>query len=104
MRSIFWTGYTSGDRHQVITWTKETVAGFGDIVDFKLFSDISIVITIEIQERNIDTLYNELKGHMLLDVFGPLSSNSDKERVIYLHITFARATGNLKVDVPSVPG
>lgn len=104
MSSIFWTGYSSGDRHHIITRARETVANYGDIVDFKLFSDISIVITIEIPERNIDVLYNELKAYMLLDEYGVLNPKSDKERVIYLNITFTRATGDLKVEVPSVPG
>ena len=104
MGTIFWTGYSSGDRHYTITKARETVAKYGDIVEFKFFSDISIVITIEIRERSVDTLYNELKAHMLLDVFDRLNSRSDKERTIFLNITFAKATGNLVVEVPSVPG
>lgn len=104
MSNIFWTGYSSGDRHHIITRTKETVADYGDIVDFKLFSDISIVITIEIQERNIEALYNGLKEYMLLDEYSILNLQPDKERVIYLNITFTRATGDLKVETPSVPG
>ena len=104
MGNIFWTGYSSGDRHHIITGARESIAGYGDIVDIQLFSDVSIVITIEIQERNIDGLYNDLKKHMLLDESGKLDSKSDNERVIYLNITFAQATGDLKVKVSSVPG
>lgn len=104
MSSIFWTGYSGGDRHHIITSIKETVAGYGDIVDFKLYSDISIVIMVEIQERNIDALYNQLSGFIQLDKHCMVNSNSEKERVVYLNITFAQATGDLKVDVPSVPG
>lgn len=89
MSNIFWTGYSSGNRHQVITQIKEIVGSYGDIVDFKLFSDISIAIKIEIQEYSIDTMYDKLSEFMLLDEYTKLNSNSKKERVIYLNITFA---------------
>lgn len=83
---------------------KEAVTGYGDIVDFKFFADISIVIVIEIPGRNIDALYDELKKHILLDESGELNLKSDMERIIYLNLTFTRATGDSKVKVPSVPG
>ena len=104
MSNIFWTGYSRGERHHIIARVRETVAGYGDIVDFKFFSDISIVITIEVKERSIDTLYDDLKEQMVLDEFPRLNSESDQERVIYLNITFTRATVDLKIEVPSVPG
>ena len=104
MSNIFWTAYSSGDRFFTINTTQDVVAAYGDIVDFKLYSDISIVFTIEIQERKIDALYNKLKEHLLLDDYSMLNSKSGKERVIYLNVSFAQASGNLRVEVPSVPG
>ena len=104
MGSIFWLGFSNSERHHIITIVRETIACFGDIVDVKFFSDISIVITIEIKEQNIDNLFNELKKHIQLDESDRLNSRSDKERVVYLNLTFTRATGDFKVNVPPVPG
>jgi len=104
MKNLFWTAYSRGDRHDTIRKLKETVAGYGDLVDFRFFSDISIVVTIEIQERNVNFLYGKLSELLSLDEAESLPSNSERERVIYLNVTFARATGNLTIDVPSVPG
>ncbi|HSF45459.1 MAG TPA: hypothetical protein VLA58_05590 [Chitinophagaceae bacterium] len=104
MNNIFWNGYSSSERHYTITKVREVVSSYGDIVDFKFFSDISMVIMIEIKECYIDKLNDELKRHLLLDEFDSLQSKSESERVIYLNLTFTQATGDLKVEVPSVPG
>jgi len=52
----------------------------------------------------IDDLYNELIHNLGMDKFEPLNSNNKKERIIFLNITFSKGTGNLKIEVPSVPG
>lgn len=104
MGNIFWTGYSNGERHEIILQVKQTVAAYGDLVDFKLFSDIAIGLTIEIKERTVSALYHRLKAHLLLDDYNDAPSASDKERVIYLNITFTRSTGDLRIEMPSVPG
>jgi hypothetical protein len=49
MKHIFWTGYSQGDRHEAIDSIKCIVSQYGDLVDFKFFSDISLSMTIEIE-------------------------------------------------------
>lgn len=80
------------------------VAKYGDIVDINLFSDISLTMRIEIDEFKIDRLYDELSAIMGMDKFEKLNSISKKERTVYLNISFTRGTGNLRIEVPSVPG
>ncbi len=80
------------------------VAKYGDIVDINLFSDISLTMRIEIDEFKIDRLYDELSAIMGVDKFEKLNSISKKERTVYLNISFTRGTGNLRIEVPSVPG
>lgn len=104
MGNIFWMGYSNAGRHHSIMRVREIVASYGDIVDFKLFSDISVVMTLEIQERNVDDLFSKLTEEIKLDEYDRLNSTSNNERVIYLNLTFTQATGDLKVEVPSVPG
>lgn len=104
MKNIFWTGYSSEERHSAINKVQCVVSKYGAIVDIHLFSDISISMTIEIEEFKIDKLYNELTLTIGLQKPEYLNSNSKKERTIYLNITFVKGTGNLRNEVPSVPG
>jgi hypothetical protein len=104
MTNIFWSLYTAGEKHTAINNILKAVSKYGDMVDSKQFSDISLSMKIEIQEINIDLLYNELKQIVSIDTFDCLSSASTRERIVYLNITFGSGTGNLKIETPSVPG
>lgn len=104
MDNIFWTGYSNDQRHASINTIKTVATKYGDIVDFKLFSDISLTMTIEVKEINIDQLYNELANTIGMDKFEYLHSTSKKERTVYLNITFTKSTGNLIIETPAVPG
>ncbi|MCG7856975.1 hypothetical protein [Flavihumibacter sp.] len=104
MENIFWKGYSNDERNSSMIAIQGVIAKYGDIVDVKLFSDISLTMTIEIDEFKIDRLYDELSAIMGMDKFERLDSISKKERTIYLNISFTRATGNLIIEVPSVPG
>lgn len=104
MDNIFWTGYSNDERHSSMSTIKRVVAKYGDIVDFKLFSDISLTMAIEIEEFKIDKLYNELADNIGIDKFEYLNSISKMERTVYLNVTFTKGTGNLIIEVPSVPG
>ena len=104
MENIFWKGYSNDERNSSMIAIQGVIAKYGDIVDVKLFSDISLTMTIEIDEFKIDRLYDELSAIMGMDKFERLDSISKKERTIYLNISFTRATGNLIIEVPSVTG
>lgn len=83
---------------------KSIVTRYGNIVDFKLFSDISLTMVIEIEEFKIDKLYEELVNNIGIDKFEFLNSSSRKERTVYLNITFSKGSGNLIIEIPAVPG
>ncbi len=104
MNIIFWIGYSNYERAQSIIDLERIINNHGYLTDFKLFSDLSISITIEIEEQKIDKLYTELKNKITLDKFDNLNSNSTNERTIFLNITFSNGTGDLKIEVPAVPG
>lgn len=104
MDNIFWTGYSNDERHASMSTIKSVVARYGNIVDFKLFSDISLTMVIEMEEYKIDKLYDELVNNIGIDKFEYLNSSSRKERTVYLNITFNKGSGNLIIDIPSVPG
>lgn len=103
-KNIFWTGYSSEERHAAISAIADIVSQYGDVVDFKLFSDISLSMVIEMEELNVDTLYDELAGRLRMDDFERLNAHTTRERTVYLNITFAKGSGDLIIEVPSVPG
>jgi hypothetical protein len=98
------TGYSNDERQSAINKIKNVISKYGDVVDFMFFSDISLSMTIEIEELKIDRLYDELNNNLKIDKFDYLNSISKKERTVYLNITFTKGTGNLIIAVPSVPG
>ena len=104
MKIIFWKGYSKEKRHTSIDTIKNIVAKYGDLVDFKFFSDISLTMVIEIEEFKIDNLYSELGKNIEIENFQYLNSTSMKERTVFLNITFSKSTGNLNIETPSIPG
>lgn len=104
MNIIFWTGYCNRGRYAAISEIEKIVDDYGYITDFKQFSDISISIKIELEELNIDKLYSSLKNYLSLNDFVGLNSKSNKERIIYLNVTFIEGKGDLRIKTPSVPG
>jgi hypothetical protein len=104
MDNIFWTGYSNNDRLTAITAITNIISRHADVVDSKLFSDVSLMLTIEVEESVIHHLYDELKTVLNMDSYEHAKTNSKKERTIYMNINFARATGDLIVETPNVPG
>lgn len=104
MENIFWTGFSHGERHAVIQTIQQVVSKYGYVVDVHLFSDLSMSMTIETEEFKIDQLYTELAEKLGMQKWESLNSISKKERTVYLNITFSKGTGNLKIEVPAVPG
>jgi len=89
MGNVFLTGYCNHERHKGISEIQKVVSKYGDIIDFKIFSDISLSIVIEIKEYKIDELYDDLQKKLGMNKFEYMNSTSQKERIIYLNITFA---------------
>ena len=104
MENIFWRGYCNYDRNSAISKIEEIVNEHGYIIDFMPFSDLSISIIIEVQEYNLDKLYSALYSYLKMDSFEELNSPSTTERLVFLNITFIKGTGNLRIEIPDVPG
>lgn len=104
MQNIFWSGYSNTERHAAIDKIKSVITKYGDMVEVKFFSDISLTMVIEVEECKIDSLYDELSDKIGMDKFAYLNSTAKQERTLYLNVTFAKGTGNLAIEVPAVPG
>ncbi|MFZ4464596.1 MAG: hypothetical protein ACOYN5_12160 [Bacteroidales bacterium] len=104
MKRIFWTAYCYHERIAAIYEIETIINQYGVISDFKRFSDISISFIIELEDRKLDSLYIALQQYLKLNDFEKINSNSNNETVIYLNTTFIHGTGNLKIEIPAVPG
>ncbi len=104
MVNIFWTAYSSKGRYEALGEIERMIDNHGFITDFKEFSNISLMLKIEIEERKIDVLYSELSNYMTMDATVPINSDSSLERVIFMNVSFPAESGNLRVEVPAVPG
>ncbi|MBD0825224.1 hypothetical protein [Aestuariibaculum marinum] len=99
---IFWKGYCNESKFIALDKINRIINNYGDIVDIKQFSDISITLKVELEELQIDRLYSDLKDYIKLDEFENMNSKSTRERTIFINISFASAKGNVKIEVPYV--
>ncbi len=104
MKSVFLSGYCGRERLAAINEIKEIIRRFGFLIDFKMFSDISISFLIEIDDQKIQELYNELSRVLNLDDFEKSDAAPGTERTVLLNVTFKHATGDMQQKVPAVPG
>ncbi len=58
MKPVYWTAYCYTDRIKAISEVEKIVAVYGFITGFQRFSDFSISLMIELEEKKIDNLYN----------------------------------------------
>jgi len=104
MEILFWSGITNEERHSAIDSIQDVIKKYGDIVDFKMFSDMSLSIKLEVAESRINALYCNLNENLSMKAFTLINPISNTERIVFLNVSFGKGTGNLTIEVPSVPG
>lgn len=104
MESIFWKGYTNNERHFTIDCIQNIIAKYGAITEFKMFSDLEINLKIEVQENKVNYLFQELNSALNMEYFPELKSQRSVERIVFINISFLKGGGNLKIEVPAIPG
>lgn len=103
-KPVHWKGYCNQTRNAAIYEIENIVGRYGYITGYQMFSDLEISVTVEIEERKISGFYSALCSYVSLSETKDLNSDSSRERIILLNITFTKGTGNLKIEVPAVPG
>lgn len=96
---IFWKAFCNESKFVALDKINQIIDIYGDVVDVKQFSDVSMSLRIELPENTIDTLYLDLKTYIELEAFEKLESKSTRERTVFLNISFALGEGNAKVAV-----
>ena len=77
-----------------------------DILNFNMFSDLALSLSIEIEENRITDLHKALQKVITVSEIDDdkLRSSSQKAWIIFLNISFSKGAGKLKTTVPDVPG
>ena len=86
---------------------KEVISGSdGYILNFHMFSDLALSLSIEIPGNSIYQLHKALSTILNVSEFDPkdIRPASKKEWLIFVNISFGGGTGDLKKEVPAVPG
>ena len=107
LNKINWQAFSSDERNKAIEIVKSIIAqNDGYIIYFKMFSDLALSLTIEIEENRISGLYRDLQGSISITEPEPtdLIDDSTLEWRIFMNISFSKGKGALKVEIPSVPG
>lgn len=104
MTKYYWTAFCKQSRHAAIDKIVQIINTYGAVIDSKMFSDLSLSLIIEIEARQIAPLYAELGAYIDLSDTEVVQTDATVERVILLSVNFTHGTGNLKIEVPSVPG
>jgi hypothetical protein len=107
LKKLNWEAYSSDDRNKTIEETKAIISrNDGYIMNFNLFSDLALTLSIEIEEHRIAKLHEGLSQVLKVSDFdaGTINQESKKEWLIFLNISFTSGTGELKIKIPEVPG
>lgn len=105
------------DRHRVIESAKDAIAGNGGwILDFKFFSNVSVMISFELPQQNIMAFRDALSKMELqlsesgLVAIGELAEQETAPAELpaclnaTLQITFIHNEPDLRIPVPMIPG
>ena len=102
-----WQAFSGDDRNKIIAVIKDRILrNDAYIINFNLFSDYALSLSIEVTENKILPLYKALASITTMSEFDAESLNKDskKEWLVFLNVSFTNAQGKLKSIVPEVPG
>ena len=106
-KRLIWQAYTSDDRHKIIDAVKHGISiNDGSIMNFNIFSDLALSLSVEIEENRILDLHRTLSGILGISDFDTESvqKESTKEWLVFINISFGGGKGELRTEKPAVPG
>jgi len=103
MERYYWTANSFHERISAINELTRIIDHCATILNFQRFSDLSMSLTIELEERSLHALYSELSKILFIDGYKEISNSSSKEILLLINITFAKGTGDLVIEVPDFP-
>jgi hypothetical protein len=102
--NLFWTAIARKERLAAISEIQSVVNLHGSLMDVKPFSDVSLALEIEVEEKKLNDLYRGLENILGMDPAELLNSVSGRTRTVFLNISFPSGKGDLVHETPDVPG
>ena len=106
-KRLIWQAYTNDDRHKIIEAVKQGISvNDGSIMNFNMFSDLALSLSIEIDENRMLDLHRTLSGILEISDFNAesIEPKSTKEWLVFINISFGGGKGQLRTEKPAVPG
>lgn len=103
MKKSYWTGIIIGDKTASISDICSVIDKHGIILNSQRFSDISVGLLIEVEQKNLSDLFYHLESIMHIEGFGHEASDSSADCIVLLNVTFTKGTGDLLIEVPDIP-
>ena len=106
-KKLNWQVYSDGNRNKVINEIQTVIStNDGYIINFNIFSDFALCLSVEIEENKIIYLHQALKEILKISdiVIENISQESKEECLIFINISFSMGKGALKIEIPEVPG
>ncbi len=106
-KKLNWQAYSSGNRNELIEAIKDVISkSDGYIMNFNLFSDIALSLSIEIEEQKVAALHEALSGVVTVSELDQekLHPHSSKEVLLFLNVSFSSGKGDVAIEIPAVPG
>ncbi len=98
--------FSNEDRIKAIEDVKDIISSSdGCIMNFGIFSDLALSLSIEIEENRIGPLHKGLSSILSMPVYNSQDINlkSNKEWLILMNVSFSNGKGELKQEIPKVP-
>jgi len=106
-KKLSWEAFSNEDRNMVIEAIKNAISNCdGCIMNFNIFSDLALTLSIEIEESKIQVLHSALSLVVTMSEIDQFDINleSKKEWLIFMNTSFTRGKGELKQEIPKVLG
>lgn len=104
MKRYYWCGISNDERKKAIREITSIVDRYATILNFQRFSDISLSLLLEVEKRRLNDLQTSLRNIMSLEGTDTIFTNSKKDCIVFLNITFTQGKGDLEIEIPEIPG
>lgn len=103
LKRIYWNGLSNDERYTAISETVSVINKYGTIANFLRFSDLSMGLSIEIEESCVEKLYAELGEKIYLTkTEQDIDPSAHGECLVMLNLTFTQGTGDLEIENPGL--
>jgi hypothetical protein len=104
MKRHYWTGLCREERVKALPEITRILDQYAIILNFQLFSDVSMSLVLELEGCNLSPLFLGLSNIMSVELGETVFTHSKADHILLMNITFTKGTGNMEIEVPAIPG